>query len=596
MASSTTKVRGSSTDVEARAARSLEAEAVIDGWVARWIGEGLVEATEWAGRPLISTPLPWGGDIEFDPARVERVLKFFMLLRQLVGRWADRPFVLLDWQVRWLIAPVFGLVRDGRRVIRTVWFEIPRKNGKSTVSSGLGLYLVAADREPAAQVFAAAGSKDQAKLVFEPSRLMALKSRAIRKRFGRGIMKSLIEHPGTGSIFRPVSSRDDLAHGLNVHGAVIDEVHIHKSPDLVDALETGCGSREQPLIVFITTADDGTDGSVYATKRDYVEGVAAGSIDDESFFGVVFGADRDAEGFDPFSEETIRGANPGYGVTVMADYLLRKAREAQASPAQLNRYLRLHLGVRTRQTTKWLDLALWGHGARVLEGTTPAESAALLFAGKAAHGGLDLSATSDFTAFVFGCHHEGGVAFWPLFWLPEERVELVAEQTGVPLLTWVREGHLRLTEGNVVDYGKVRADIRAEADRLGCKVDSIAYDRWNASETVTELEKDGFEMFPMGQGYASMSGPSKELERLVLGSTAERPLLWHFGHPVLRWMADCVEVRQDDAGNIKPVKPDRRKSAKRVDGIHGAVMAIDRVLRTPPPKRSAYEDHGLEVA
>jgi phage terminase large subunit-like protein len=597
----TTKGTGSSLEP----ASPAEMAATIDGFVAGWVEEGLVEATVWDGRPLIETPLPTGDGIVFDPERVVRVLRFFMLLRQLVGRWADRPFVLLDWQVRYLVAPVFGIVRDGHRVIRTVWFEIPRKNGKSTLCSGLGLYLVAADREPAAQVYAAAGSKEQARLVFEPARLMALKSKALRKRFGRKIMKSLIEHPTTGSIFRAVASTAELAHGLNVHGAIIDEVHVHKSPDLVDALETGTGSRDQPLIVFITTADDGSDGSVYDSKREYVEGVASGRLEDESFFGVVFGVDREAEGFDAFSVDTQRAANPGYGVTVMTDYLARKAKEAQSSPALLNRYLRLHLNVRTRQTVKWLDLARWDHGRWLTESDDPAEAARQVFNERSAHGGLDLSATSDFTAFVFGTSLDGlelegvgpgAVAVWPMFWIPEEQLHRLEDQTGMPLTRWTRQGFLKLTEGNVVDYGQVRADIKTERDRLGCRVGSIAFDRWNASETVIELEKDGLEMYPMGQGYASMSQPSKEFERLVHASAGEDARLVHFGHPVLRWMADCVEVRQDEAGNIKPVKPDRRASAKRVDGIQAGVMALDRVLRGPRPKRSAYEDHGLEVA
>lgn len=558
---------------------STELGRQIDAAVARWIDAGLVEPSEWTGRPLLATKLPSGPGVHFDEAAVERVLKFFLLLKQLVGRWAGAPFRLLDWQVRWLIAPVFGLKdADGRRVIRTVWFEIPRKNGKTTLCAGIGLYLFGADREPAAEVYCAARDKLQARLVFAPARRMALASSALRRKLGAGgIRKSYLEHPETGAVFRPLSSDGDAQHGLNVHGGVIDEVHVHRNPDTVDAIETGTGAREQPLVVFITTADDGRDGSIYATKREYLEGIVKGRIDDQSFFGVVFGADQTKAGFDPFSLDEQRNANPGYGVTVMADYLARKANEAKSSPAQLNRYLRLHLNVRTKSTVAWLMLDRWDLTAGLVDPDSD-------FRDRMAWVGLDLSSTSDFTAAGFIARDGAGYIARPLFWVPEERLDDLERQCNAPLRRWVNEGWLNTTEGNVVDYAKVRADIKAERDRLGCAVHEIAYDPWNATETVQLLEQDGFNMVPIRQGYASLSAPSKELERLVLGSTAEQLLFRHGGHPVLRWMADCVEAMQDPAGNIKPAKPDRRKSAKRIDGIAAFVNALARALVFEEPE------------
>lgn len=557
------KAKRSSTEAQ----REQLAEQ-IDLSIEQWISEGLVIDSGWEHQPLIRTPLPTGDGVTFDPIRVERVLKFFRLLRQTTGRWAGQEFILLDWQVRWLIAPAFGIVgRDGLRMIRTVWFEIPRKNGKSTLASGLALYLTLADREPGAQVFAAAGSTEQAKLVFNPARLMALGSQTIRKRLGtKGILKSIIEHPITGAFFRAVSSRDDLSHGLNVHAAVIDEVHIHKTPDLIDALETGTGARDQPLILFITTADAGNEGSIYATKREKLDLLVARTATDDSWWGVVFGADKTAKGFDPFSDETLKAANPGYGITVTTRYLRSAADNARDLPSELNRYLRLHLNVRTAQETRWISLVHWDTTAGIV---TPAD-----WQGVTAWGGLDLSATTDLTAFVFLARRPPGWMVWPLFWLPEDRIDDLEQRTGAPLRRWHTEGYLKATEGNVVDYAKVRADIKTEARKLGCHLDSIAADRWNAIETILALQADGLNTEPYGQGYASMSGPSKEFERLVLGSTTTAPLLLHGGHPVLRWCADSVAVRTDDAGNIKPVKPDRQKSGKRVDGIVATIMAL----------------------
>lgn len=562
-----------------------EIDKALEGWVAG----GLVEATTWDGEPLLQTPIPDVDGMWFDVEAVERVLRFFGLLRQLIGRWAGRKFVLLDWQVRYLIAPVFGWKHpDGRRVIRTVWFEIPRKNGKSTICSGLALYLLMADREQRAEVYAAAGDKPQAGIVFKASRDMAAGSQAIASKLGkRGIQRALLEHPTTGSIFRALSSDGARQHGLNVHGAIIDEVHVHKKPDLVEALETGTGSREQPLIVFITTADDGTDGSIYALKREELEGVCAGTMTDPTLFGVVFGVDHTVEGFDPFSEESQRKANPGYGITVLADYLERKAEQARQSPTKLNAYLRLHLGVRTKQTIRWLPLDRWDAGGQLVNDDE--------WNGTTAYGGLDLSSTTDLTSFeLIARGADGAVIVHPMFWLPEERIPELEKRCNVPFGRWASEGRLRTTEGNVVDYKKVRADITAEIQRLGCNVAEIGYDPWNATETIGLLEDEGFNMVPIRQGYATLSAACKELERVVMGSTPKKPMIRHGGHPILRWCADCVEARQDEGGNIKPAKPDARKSAKRIDGIAGTVTALTRMM-VHDDGPSVYEDRDLLV-
>lgn len=577
--------------------------------------------TIWTGKPLLRTPLPAtydpdptgelysaslrpagdpfdararaveaGAEFYYDAPAVEKVLRSFRALHQLIGRHAGLPFVLLDWQVRYLIAVVFGLKRTatGRRVIRTVWFEIPRKNGKSTLCSGLALYLLAGDGEQGAQVYTAAGDRSQAGIVFGPCRDMAAGSPQLARRLTpAGIRRHYLEHPPSGSILRALSSDGARQHGLNVHGAIVDEVHVHRNPDLIDALETGVGSREQPLVVFITTADDGVDGSIYATKREYLEGIVSGTIVDPTFYGVVFGVDHTAAGFDPFATETLVAANPGTDVTVLLEYLEAKAEEARQSPSQLNRYLRLHLNVRTKQTMRWLPLDRWDAAAG--NGLDPAH----LFHGRPSYGGLDLSSTTDFTAFAFitqlvdeAAIPTEGYAAHVLHWIPEERADELERKTGVPLGAWREAGWLRFTEGNVVDYAQVRADIRAEAELLGTTLVEVAFDPWNASETVNEMQNEGLTMVPIRQGYASLSAPSKELERLVMGSTTAAPLLIHGANPVLRWMADNVEVHQDPAGNIKPAKPDRRKSTKRVDGIAALVNALARAMLRPPPRKA----------
>ena len=572
--------------------REEDSWRVIGEHVAAMIEAGLVIETGWMedNAPVLVTPLPTGPHVVYSRSKVERVVKALGKLQQIKGRWARHPLRLFDWQVFYEIAPVFGLIdeRTGFRIIRTAWFEKPRKNGKSTECSGLALYLAFADGEEGAEVYAAARDKAQAQIVFAPCKVMAERSAELRKKLGvRGITKGYLTNPTTTSILRPLAA--DMGgnlHGLNVHGGIVDEVHVHRTPDTIDAIETGTGSREQPLVVFITTADEGKTGSIYDTKRTYVENLCTGTIVDPSFYGVVFAATEEQLARDPFSIETLRAANPGIGYTVTEDYLRSKAREAANSPAQLNRYLRLHCGKRTKQTIAWLTMAKWDAAA----GSVQPED----FRDRTAYLGFDLSATTDFTAAVWISPFEVeqrsttvlAYLVWARFWIPEERVDELERLTGVPLRAWAKAGWVTLTEGNVVDYAKVRADMAAETERLGCTVAEVAYDPWNATETVQEMQYEGHNMIPTRQGYLTLNAPAKEIERAVMGSTPELPLFRHGGNPVLRWMADCAEVMQDPAGNIKPAKPDRRKSSKRIDGIAAAVNAMSRaMLRTVPKKK-----------
>lgn len=571
----------------------------IEEHVAFLVAAGVVIDTGWEGEPALLSPVPHGPDVIYDRSKVEQVVKTLNTFEHIKGRWAGHPLKMFDWQVRWEIAPVFGLVTEvvdvdpagelvtrRLRIIRTAWFEKPRKNGKSTECSGVGLYLAFADGEPGAEVYAAARNRDQARIVFAPAKTMAERCPALRRKLGvRGIQKNLLENPSTSSIFRPLAA--DLGgnlHGLNVHGGMIDEVHVHSTPDTIDAIETGTGSREQPLVVFITTADEGVTGSIYDTKRSYLENLASGTVVDPTWYGAVFAATDQQIAEAPFADETLIAANPGIGYTVGLDYLRAKAREASASPAQLNRYLRLHLGRRTKQTIKWLDMGRWD----VSMGMAP--TADEWKATAAAYAGLDLSATTDFTAAAILARdpaNDDGYIGHLLCWVPEERVDDLERHLAVPLKQWHREGYLRFTEGNVVDYARCRADIKAEIERLGVTCTEVGYDPWNAAETVQQMENDGYTMVPLRQGYGTLSNPSKELERLVMGSTPASPQ-FRFGHnPLLRWMADCVEVMQDPAGNIKPVKPDRRTSAKRIDGIAAIVNALARaMLRTKRRRRA----------
>lgn len=536
--------------------------------------------------PAVRTPEPSRvkGAI-FDPERVDKVIAALRCLRHTQGRWAGKPLDPDAWQVAYVLAPVFGWVApaddgDGYvRIIRSVYIDVPRKNGKTTVLSGLLLVLAFADDEAGAQVITVAGSKDQARHCFDPAKQLAESSPELKSAGIRALQNRIVQQ-STASYLAVAASVGDLLHGANIHGAGIDELHVHKTPDVVDAIESGTGARSQPLIITITTADDGKPNSVYALKRDYVERLARGGIKQPSVYGVVFAADR---ADDPFDEATWRKANPGFGISPTRAFLADEAAKAQQNPAQLARFLRLHLGIRTKQETRFFELPVWDRNAGLVD--------ELRLRKRHAFGGLDLASTSDLTALCWLFPSDDGSydAIWR-FWTPEANLRKLDDRTAGAATSWVRLGYLTVTPGEVTDYAHVRAQINRD---LGLyKVVELAYDPWNASQLVTDLTDDGAPMVTVRQGYASLSPPMKQLTRLLLAGTPERPMVRHGGNPVMRWMVDNVSVAMDPAGNVKP---DRARSADKIDGVAALVTALSRAMVTGKPRRSAYEDDDAEL-
>ncbi|MGW4641816.1 terminase large subunit [Sphaerisporangium sp. NPDC004334] len=523
----------------------------------------------------------------FDPARVDKVLAAFGRLRHTQGEWAGRPLKPDPWQVAYILAPVYGWVRQNDRgvwvrIIRTEYVDIPRKNGKTTLAGGQAAYLTCADGEQGGQVIAAAAGKDQAGYCFAPVKLIAEKSPFLAPHVK--CTASKIVHKRSGSYFTVVSSVADLLHGANVHAAVIDELHIHKSRDLVDALETGTGARAQPLIIIITTADDGRRGTIYAEKRHYCEQLARGALVDATFYGVVWATeDDDQYGEAPFLEETWRKANPGYGISPTREFMRAEATKARQSPANLARFLRLHLGIRTKQESRYITLEVWDRNAGLVDETA--------LRGRAAYGGLDLSRTHDLTALAWLFPDEGGGydALWRI-WVPEARMPDLDKRTAGLASVWAREGLLQVSSGDVIDYELIKTQMRL--DLAAFQVAEVGYDRWNATQLITDMTGEGAPMVPIGQGFASMSPPMKELATLLLRGTAERPVFRHGGHPLVRWMVDNLAVAMDAAGNYKP---DKQKSGDNIDAVSAMVTALARAMLRQVV-RSAYEDHDVDTA
>ncbi|MEU2789024.1 terminase TerL endonuclease subunit [Streptomyces sp. NPDC007100] len=516
----------------------------------------------------------------FDPDRVDRVLKSFHLLRHTQGKWAGKPLDPDPWQVAYILAPVFGWVRwddeaEGYvRIVRKLYVDVPRRNGKTTLSGGIAVYLMAADGEPGAQVYAAATSEKQARYTFDPIKTIAERAPALKGNVKAYTKK--ITHPASGSYFTVVSSVAEALHGANVHGGIIDELHVHKSPDLVETIETGTGSRRQPLVVIITTADEGKQESIYDRRRQYVEQLARGALHDPDTYGVVWGAE---ESDDPFAVETQRKANPGYGVSPSAAYLKGAAAEAQQSPADLAKYLRLHLGIRTKQSTRFLRLEDWDANAGLVD------EAAL--AGRDAYGGLDLASTSDLCALCWLFPDDATGTLDAVFrvWTPEDNLRSLDKRTAGAASRWVREGFLVATPGNVADYDFIREQIRRDRDLF--KVRSIGYDPWNASQLTNDLGSERAPMVKVRQGFATMSPVLKEIQRLVLQGTPEAPALRHGGHPVTRWCVDNLAVVMDPAGNVKP---DKANSGDKIDGVSALATAMAEVVARPPRRKSRYAD------
>lgn len=512
--------------------------------------------------------------LNFDAAAADRVCIFFeRFLKHHKGEWAGRPFVLAEWQKEHVLRPLFGWRRaDGTRRFRTAYIEIPRKNGKTEVAAGIALYLTIADGEAGAEVYSSATKKDQARIMFDAAKAMLGRSPDLR-RVARA-WKHNIHVQDTGSKFEPLGKDSDTMDGLNPHGNLIDELHAHKDRGVYDVLVTAMQARRQPLTVMITTAGVYRPESIGWQQHDYATKVLDGSIEDDEFFAFIAAAD---EGDDWQAEETWRKANPNLDVSVKLDGIRALAHKAKHQPSFQNTFRRLHLNQWTEQTERWIDMDRWSACAG------PVDEAELL--GLPCFAGLDLSSTTDLSAFVLAFPDEdGGYRLLPRFWLPGDDVLERERRDSVPYSRWAREGWLTLTDGNVIDYASVRAAVRTDAERYGLQ--EVAFDPWNATQLATQLmEDDGVPMVQMRQGFRSMNEPSKEFERLMVSAK-----LAHGGHPLLHWMAGNVTLRRDPADNIKP---DKAKSTGRIDGIVATIMAIGRATLHERQPRSVYEQRGV---
>ncbi|QFQ87416.1 terminase large subunit [Paracoccus kondratievae] len=535
--------------------------------------------------------------LSWDRAAALHAIEFFSHLRHSTGEWAGQPFVLQPWQ-QFVVGSVFGWKRaDGLRRFRTAYVEVARKNGKSALLAGIALYALIADGEAGAHVYAAATTRDQARIVFGEAERMVAASPALSARVTRTV-NNLAVLP-TASWFRPLSADASKMDGLNVHLAAVDEVHEHPGPEIIQKLNTATGARRQPLIVEITTAGHDRH-SVCRQHHEFSVKALEGSVPHEtadSWFAYIATIDAGDDWTDP---AVWVKANPSLGVTVKRDDLKRQIDEAREMPAQQNAIRRLRLNEWTEQVTRWLDMGVWAEGGPgdgadwrdIRAGLDDLEQKLL---GRECYGGLDLARVNDLSAFMLLFPPTGDPALgdladkWivlPRFWVPEEDILRRARRDRVPYATWRDQGFLTATPGNATDFAFIEAEIIALAGRYDLR--ELSYDRTFAGEIVQHLQDEGLNLVQFGQGFLSMAAPTAELERLSVSR-----LLWHGGHPVLHWNASNVAVRHDPAGNIKP---DKERSSERIDGIVAICNALGRaLLRDVNAGRSVYDSRSILV-
>jgi phage terminase large subunit-like protein len=506
--------------------------------------------------------------------RANKVIKFISHLKHSKAPFAGQPFALMDWQVDFAQRLYGTLTPDGRRQYRQALLYIPRKNGKTALAAALALYHLVADGKPGSEVYLAAGSRDQASICFNQARDFVRSNPTLNKRLRIIEYKKLIIDDKTGSILKTLAADGGLAHGLNPTCVICDELHVwanKRGREMWEALVTSFGGRDEPLLLMISTA--GFDrASLFYEVYSHAKRVQENPDLDPSFLPVLFETPIDDDWQDP---ATWYKSNPALGVFRSLEDMQTLADRAKQSPALENSFRRLYLNQWTQSETVWIPAHRWDAC------NAPVDPEKLR--GRECYGGLDLSTTTDLSAFVLVFPDDNdppGYDVLPFFWLPEARTT-GDRQDVVDYRAWARAGHIKLLPGDVLDQRLIKQDIQELA--AAYRIREIAFDRWGATQLSVELQEEGAAMVSTGMGYASLSAPTKTLEEWALAGR-----LRHGGHPVLAWCVQNVVLEQDAAGNIKPSKA---RSKDRIDGVVALILAISRAMLRE--RKSIYRERGL---
>ena len=517
-------------------------------------------------------------DSVYDKEAADFVVAFIEQLKHTKGEFYNQPFELIDWQEQ-IIRDIFGTLKpDGYRQFTTAYIEVPKKCGKSELAAAVALYMLCADGEQRAEVYGCAADRDQASLVFDVACDMVRLCPALQKRCDLRPSRKAINFGPTNSVYKAVSSEVGGKSGVNISALVFDELWVQKDRKFFEMMTVGTSdARRNPLHFIITTAGNDTNSICYELHQKAVD-IIEGRKVDPTFYPVIYGAEPEDDWTDP---KVWRKANPSLDITIGIDKVQAACDSAKQNPGEENAFRQLRLNQWVKQAVRWMPMDKWDACVSHIDEEN--------LEGRVCYGGLDLSSTTDLTSFVLVFppqDEDDKYIILPYFWVPEETLDLRVRRDHVPYDLWEREGHLMTTEGNVVHYGYIEKFIEKLGERFNIR--EIAFDRWGAVQMVQNLEGMGFTVVPMGQGFASMSPPTKELMKLTL----EKKLA-HSGHPVLRWNMDNIFIRTDPAGNIKA---DKAKSTEKIDGAIATIMALDRAIRCGnDTSESVYDTRGLLV-
>lgn len=513
-------------------------------------------------------------DYYFDADDAQRSIDFFpRYLTHIKGKLAGKPLVLEDWQIA-IISNLFGWKNKSNhtRRYREAFIYLPRKNGKTVLAAGIALYMMFCDREPGAEIYCAAAERDQAGLVFDHAKGMVHGHEALRTR--STVYTKAITLNESNTFFKVISADAHTKHGYSASCLIIDELHAQPNRELVDVLTTSTAIRTQPLTIYITTADYERE-SICNEKLDFAGKVRDGVVSANEFLPVIYEALITEDWKSPQIWEK---ANPIYNISEeLQTYLAKEFKKACEIATYENTFKRLHLNMKTQQDVRWISMDRWKE-CGLIEGKPRSLNMENL-QGAVCYGGLDLANTQDIAAYVL-YFPDNDCSLLPFFFVPEETAKIRDRSGRVPYLTWARQKYITLTPGNVIDYDYIREVIIDTQKNY--HVQEIAYDRWGACQLVTQLEGEGFKMEPFGQGFASMTTPCREFEKLIASG-----VLNHGNNPVLTWMVGNAAAAMDPAGNVKPAKD---KSSDKIDGVVAAVMGIAGAIKN---MASVYDTRGV---
>ena len=510
----------------------------------------------------------------FDKKAGEKpILWIEKFITHVKGHQAGTPLILQEWQKK-IIRDIFGWKHKltNFRKHRKVYIEIPRKNTKSTLSGALGLYLLCNDGEKGAEIYSAAADRGQSGIIHDIAKQMVHNNKTLTAKFEVYRNSILYQSATFHNFYQAISSDASTKHGFNAHGIIFDELHTQPNRELFDVLVTSVGSRQQPLTLMLTTAGHDKTSICWEMHR-YAEKVSKGILIDPAFYGVIYSADKALDIYDP---ETWRIANPGYPVTPSHDYLQEQVMMVRNNPSFENTFRRLHLNQWVGAIQTWVSDDKWqncGKGIilKSLEGSQ-------------CWAGLDLAATSDTTSLVLIFKTETNPLIIPFFWVPEEQIQERIRRGDPNFDTWAKQGWLMQTPGNVTDYDYIVNFIKELS--IIYKINIVGYDPWNATQAVINLEAEGINLMRYDQGIKSMTGPTKELERLILSEKIS-----HNNNPVLRWQLSNVLIVVDPNENIKVHKG---KSGDKVDGIVATIIALGEYM-TDEQMGNIYEDREMII-